>query len=177
MHVRSRDRGADTTALENAVKATYLYKFAPFVAWPPSAFGDPADPITICVAGDGAAGNDPAGEDSVEALLSQAAVGQSADGRPIAVRHLTRTDALKACQILYAAGPRAERVAVLDEARAAPVLTVTDGADGDAGKGIINFVIQENRVRFQVDVGLATRAGLTISSKLLSLAVAGGPKS
>ncbi len=53
----------------------------------------------------------------------------------------------------------------------APVLTVTDGATDPAAKGIINFVIADDRVRFEIDNSAALADGLTISSKLLSLAV------
>jgi len=55
------------------------------------------------------------------------------------------------------------------------VLTITDGVADPAARGMINFVIVDNRVRFEIDAGGARRAGLDISSKLLSLAVSVRP--
>jgi hypothetical protein len=164
--IATATQAADDAGLEDAVKATYICKFAPFVEWPPSAFGSPSAPITICVTGD----------DPVSRTVAQAAAGQAAGGRAMAVRQVAAADGRNTCQVVYVSGPDPQRAATLDEMRGAPVLTVTDASAGGP-KGIINFVVVENRVRFQVDLALANQAGLTISSKLLSLAVPGGPKS
>ncbi|MET0374029.1 MAG: YfiR family protein, partial [Rhizorhabdus sp.] len=51
-----------------------------------------------------------------------------------------------------------------------PVLTVTDKSAGIDG-GIIRFVRQAGRVRFEIDNGAARASHLSISSKLLGLAV------
>jgi hypothetical protein len=59
----------------------------------------------------------------------------------------------------------------LDAVRGAPVLSVTDGAKSADAKGIVHFVVLENRVRFEIDVQAASASGLKISSKLLDLAV------
>jgi YfiR/HmsC-like len=145
-------------ALETGVKATYLYKFAPFVEWPANAFPSPESPITICVVG-----ADPFG-----AALDEVAQRQRVGGRPLAVRHLASVARDSGCQIAY-----------LDDAQAPaalhgePVLTVTDGA-AEGAHGIVNFVIKEGRVRFTIDNRAAEESHIDISSKLLSLAV--GPK-
>jgi hypothetical protein len=159
--------GADTQALVAAIKATDLYKFAPFVDWPPSVVPGDASPITICYDDD----------DPVSATLTQAASGQSVDAHPIKVRRLDAGATLAGCQILYVAEPEPQRAALLDEAKGAPVLTVTDVDGSGPDKGIVNFVMQDHRVRFEIDESRADRSGLGISSKLLSLALpAGGPK-
>jgi hypothetical protein len=59
----------------------------------------------------------------------------------------------------------------LDKVRGAPVLTVTDGASDTGSRGMVNFVLRDNRVRFEIDEISASQSGLMISSKLLSLAV------
>lgn len=156
---------ADST-LENGVKATYIYKLAPFVEWPASAFVAEGSPLTICVVG-----NDP-----VSALIDQAAAGQRVDDRPITVRHLAAVAPNSGCHILYAAGTEEQKANALTAVKGAPVLTVTDAANSGAAKGIIAFVIQDNRVRFEIDDASASRAGLVISSKLLSLAVSVKPR-
>jgi hypothetical protein len=81
------------------------------------------------------------------------------------------------CHILFAAGSAAQPVAdILAASRGKPVLTITDDQRDDRAKGTINFVIQDNRVRFEIDNRGAAQDGLAISSKLLSLAIAVRPR-
>jgi len=147
--------------LEAAVKATDLYKFAAFVAWPAAAAGA-GGTLQLCLAGD-----DPFG-----ALIDQAVRGQQVGGRAIVLVRLDRVDRGVPCQILFVAPSRRQAVAeALDQVRGAPVLTVTDAADDPAHRGMIDFVLRDNRVRFRIDPHEAAQSGLSISSKLLSLAV------
>jgi hypothetical protein len=154
---------AQQPGVEYAVKATYLYKFAPFVEWPVGVFATPTDPFVICIAGD----------DAVSVLVDEAARGQRVGAHPIEVVHLPAGGAV-ACHVLYVAQRGAAGAADLRAVRGKPVLTVTDGA-GD-GHGIINFVLQDNRVRFEIDQNAAAENDLVISSKLLNLAVRVRPK-
>lgn len=141
-------------SLEYAVKATYLYKFAPFVEWPATAFASADSPITICVSG-----TDPFG-----ALLDRATADQRVDGRPIAVHHIASVTADSGCHILFIGDSVSQ---ALDAVRGQPVLTVTDDAPGS--HGIINFVIRDGKVRFEIDSDAAAQNHLVISSKLLNL--------
>ncbi len=151
---------ATAGSLEAPVKATYLYKFVPFVEWPAAAFSSPTQPVTLCILG-----GDPFG-----AVLDQAVRDQRIGVRPVVVRRLGRMEKATGCHVLYLSAPRAPAAAeALQSARGAPVLTVTDGAD-NAG-GIVSFVLRDNRVRFIIDPTAAATNGLTISSKLLSLAL------
>jgi YfiR/HmsC-like len=145
--------------LEYAVKATYLSKFAPFVTWPSSA--PQKGTFDLCLSG----------SDEVTKLAPEATEGQSVNGKPIAIRALGPGQSADGCEILYvAASPAAAQM--LDAVRKKPVLTITDAA---AGRGIIAFVVVQRHVRFDIDNGLAAEAGLSISSKLLSLANAVRP--
>jgi hypothetical protein len=156
---------AATAPLELAVKATYLYKFAPFVEWPPAAFASPTSSLILCVIGD-----DPFGD-----MLDRAVAGQRAGDRAIVVRRSARV--LSGCHILYAAGSPAQSVRdILAAVHGTPALTVTDQGQDDA-RGIVNLVVQENKVRFEIDDRAAMEDGLAISSKLLSLAVSVRPRS
>lgn len=144
--------------LEYAVKASYLYKFAPFVQWPPAAFEAAAAPLTICIAGP-----DPFGP-----ALSDAVRGQRVKGHPIVVRHIEAVRPGIACQILFVAGDEAEED--LRTIAHEPILTVTDSARGSTG-GMIQFLMIGGRVRFSIDQAAAQDCGIAISSKLLGLAV------
>lgn len=142
---------------EAAVKAAYLYKFAPFVTWPNS---DASGPFNLCVVGD-----DPFGP-----LLDRAVAGQTLGTRPIQVLHIDTIGPQSNCDIAYLGGSRGESVAeALRAVRGTPTLTVTDE---DAPPGIIAFAVADGHLRFRVDQVQAQENGLVISSKLLSLALA-----
>lgn len=152
---------AQDSALEYAVKATYLYKFAPFVTWPASVFPSPTSPLDICVLGD----------DAFAKLVGDAVAGQSLAAHPFVVQRLQAASEAGSCQILFVAGGDPSVLgATLRALRGKPILTVTDAA-GNEPRGIINFVVADARVRFEINLAEATRDQLTISSKLLSLAL------
>ncbi len=150
--------------LDLAVKATFLYKLAPFVDWPPDPAG-PADAgFDICVVGD-----DPFGP-----TLDHAVAGQQIGGRPIMVRRLPLAAHDAPCKIMFIAGSHGQSVHdALKIMRGAPVLTVTDDQRSGA---VIDFVIDQGRVHFRIDDQTAADDGLAVSSKLLSLAVTVNPR-
>lgn len=153
---------AQGSPLEAAVKATYLYKFTPFVAWPVTVHEAPSSPFGLCVVGSDAFGD----------LLDKAVAGQQLDGRSFAVRRLRTMDLSARCHVLYLALAGGSAIAgVLDAVRGTPVLTVTDQQEDPAAKGIVNFVLVDGRVRFEIDNQAAAENGIALSSKLLSLAV------
>jgi hypothetical protein len=145
---------------EMAVKATYLYKFVPFVTWPASAFPAANANFSICVVGN----------DALADSLAHVLAGQRNGDRPIAVRKPVVPDV--GCQVLYVPGSDERQVlAALDAVRGKPVLTVTELPAKSTVHGVIAFVTLEDRVRFSIDAAEATHDGLTVSSRLLSLAV------
>ncbi|HZK99001.1 MAG TPA: YfiR family protein [Caulobacteraceae bacterium] len=151
------------TALETAVKATFLYKFAPFVEWPASQ-SVPSAPFAICVIG-----KDPFGS-----ALDRAVNGQRVGARPVVVRRLSVAAPDSPCQIAYLGGSRTQSVREgLGLLRQAPVLTVTEDP---SERGIVEFTSAGGRVRFRLDDQAAAEAGLTISSKLLGLALSVTPR-
>lgn len=159
-------RADDAGALALAVKATYLYKFQPFITWPEQAPLAPGASFNICIVG-----NDPFG-----AVIDRAVAGQTADQHALAVVRLAAMPGDAQCRILYiAAGDPKLTGQALASVAGKPVLTVTDAAQDGEPKGMINFVIAEGRVRFEIDATAAGAGGLAVSSKLLSLAVSVKP--
>jgi hypothetical protein len=154
---------AETESVEYSVKAAYLAKFGIYVEWPGTAFSTPGSAFSLCVVGD-----DPFG-----ATLDTAVAGQRIDGRPIQVRRLKTAGRDSACHILYIGNVETARAAQIAESvRGSAVLTVSDARSTGNGVGVINFVLRDNRVRFNIDEDAATQNGLNISSKLLGLALA-----
>ena len=143
-------------SLEYSVKANYLVRFAAFVEWPQRSFATSQSPVVICVVG----------RDPFRGGLERAARAQTAYGRPLAVRHPGTAEAAAGCHILYV-GQGGGRL-VPDGAR--PILLVTDAAVS-ADRGVIHFVISDERVRFHIDLQTASRSGLSINSRLLNLAL------
>ena len=151
---------ARSQSLEYPVKAAYLPKFAPFVDWPQRAFAAPDSALVICVLGP-----DPFG-----AVLDKAAAGQKIGDHPVVVRRIGA--ASRDCHVLYLGQHSGQQVKeALQLVRGAPVLTVTDGARQTSAHGVVHFTIKDNRVRFAIDDQAAAENGLTISSKLMNLAL------
>jgi hypothetical protein len=148
-------------ALESEVKAAYLHRFLDFVTWPHDAFHGDDDPLVIGVLGD----------DSVSAELARQTRDRRVHGRP--VRTIVFQEGGDAVvHVLYV--PQAARgllARVIERMRRRPVLIVTDFRDGLEQGGTINFVRSGDRIQFEVSLEAASRAGLSISSRLLSVAV------
>lgn len=151
---------ADGDSLEYSVKAAYLYKFGIYIEWPATAFASPSSPLNLCVVG----------EDPFGAVLDDAIKGQRIHGRPVVVRRLKTAEANSGCHIAYLGFADSQRISQHMEAlRGSAVLTVGDTRR--AGGGIVTFVINDNRVRFNIDEEAAVQSGISISSKLLNLAL------
>lgn len=158
---------ADSSTLETAIKAAFLSKFALYVDWPRTAFASPESAINLCVVG-----LDPFGS-----ILDKEVRGQSVENRPIVVRRLPVVTRNSGCHVLFAGGSQAQSIdQVLATVRGAGVLTVTDVPNGSDTAGIVNFIVRDNRVRFTIDDAAAALNGLTISSKLLSIALSAKPR-
>lgn len=137
--------------LEYRVKAAYLFNFTRFVEWP-----EAATPLTICVAGRNPFGN----------VLADTLHDEQVNGREMQARVVRQ---IAGCDVLFVPRGVAHRQ-YLREARDRAVLTVGESPQFLRDGGIINFVIDEGKVRFEIDRDAATRARLTISSRLLRLA-------
>ena len=139
---------------EYEIKAAFLYNFVRLVEWPADA---PAGPIRICVAG----------PQAFEAQLDATVQGEAIGGRPVTVSPVSQLE--PGCHVLFVPS-RADATRYLRAANGRPVLTVGESPDFIGQGGIINFVIEQNRVRFEINPGAAMRANLRISSRLLQLA-------
>lgn len=151
---------AIAATLEASVKAAYLYKFTGFVEWPPRAFSAPEAPIVIGVV------------DAPEVLeeLTRALVGRSIHGRPLRARRVTPGETLKGVHVLYVPAPGSLPGAWLASAHAEPLLLVTDQPGGLASGSMLNFLLDNGRVRFEASVPAAERAGIKLSARLLAVA-------
>jgi hypothetical protein len=158
-------QGRDSSdSSEYLIKAGFIFNFAKFVDWPPASFAQPDSPIVI-----GILGTDPFG-----ALIDQIVQDKKIGGRGFVVKRLkwgTDPKDLKECKILFVgASERVHIDELVQIVRGLPILTVGETPGFAEHGGVIRLVLEDNRVRFEVNVDAARQAGLTISSRLLTLA-------
>ncbi len=147
--------------LEQSVKAAFIYNFTKYVTWPAKAFDSGSSPIVIGIVG----------QDSLGGALEVAVNGKTVEGRPLVVRHLHWGQDLTGCHVLFVPGGEQENAAALKSLAGKPILIVGESSGFTHRAGIINFVIQSSRVRFEINDRAAKDRGLSISSKLLSLGI------
>lgn len=141
---------------EYELKAAFLYNFASFTEWPPKA----APGMAVCVAG-----QDPFGS------VLDGLKGKIVQGAAIEVRRVSTPAEARACRILFIGMlDDSELAALLAALRGSPVLTVADSRDAARRGVMIGLVTDAGRVGFEVNTGVASGAGLVLSSKLLRLA-------
>jgi len=145
---------------ERSVKAAFLYKFASYVQWP-DANVKADSPITIGVIG----ATDFARE------LAEITANRTVGSRPIDVRRLTPGGSLDGLEILFIAKEERDRLSqLLTAARDKPILTVTESEGGLSNGSIINFTLDQDRVRFEVSLYAAEKSQLRLNARLLAFA-------
>jgi YfiR/HmsC-like len=148
---------------EYEVQAAYLSNFGRFVEWPVRAGASERDPFYICVLG-----QDPFGP-----LLDAALKGETIGGAPMVAKRVAGVADAANCRIVYVNPSKDTQLRPLLAALArSNVLTVGDIFDFTRQGGMIQFVLDGNRVRFEINLAAAQRAGLNLSSQLLKVAVA-----
>jgi hypothetical protein len=156
-------RAQDAPRTEYEVKAEFLPLFAQFVKWPAESFPDTNAPLVVGVLGD-----DPFGEALDRAVGKQ----KTAGGRKLVVKRMRDVADVTTCHVLFISRSEKDNIepvlgALAQAGRA--VLTVAD-TEGFAHRGgIINFVLQGRKVRFEINREAASRRGLSISWELLNL--------
>ena len=145
---------------EYEIKAAFLYNFIKLIEWPPEVLPESSPNITMCVLGE-----DPFGE-TIDFIADK-----SVKGKKLLIRRLANPTGTEHCNILFISSSEQGRlVPILNSIKRPGVLTVGDMERFVQQGGIINLVVERNKVRFEINMDAAERAGLKISSKLLNLA-------
>jgi hypothetical protein len=157
----SRLTAQNTKPTEYEVKAAYLFNFGKFVTWPPNDTSSSA-PFVICVLG----------EDPFGPILDKTTAGETINGKRIADKRIVRPEEARDCSILYISAAQSEHLNnILAAVKDAPVLTVSDMPGFVQRGGMIQFLLDQGRVRFEVNLGPAQPNHLVVSSELLKVAV------
>jgi hypothetical protein len=146
---------------EYEVKAAFLLNFAKFIQWPQNAFANDQSPLFICIVGE-----DPFGHTLDEVVQSK-----MLDSHAFIIRHSTNPEDMKTCQVVFIGSRDDKRLSeVLRRLKGSNALAVGESRDFAGLGGGIQFYLENNRIRFLVNVDALQRAHLTASSKLLALA-------
>lgn len=154
-------RAQSETPTEYQVKAAFLYSFAKFVEWPADAFVHLQAPIVV-----GIVGRDPFGH-----ALDGMIFGKTVNGRGFQVKRLEIGPELRGCHILFISSSEKNNLAhIFESLKGSSVLTVGETEQFVQSGGAIQLLLQDNKVRFEINVAAAALARLKVSSKLLALA-------
>jgi hypothetical protein len=146
---------------ELGLKSEMLYNIAKFIRWPAGTFTASRGQIIFAIVG----------EDVLAGVLANTLSSRSINGRPVFVRFIRRAQDIHGCHVLFISRSEEQRVAeLLRAAENQSVLTVADSQGFVAAGGMVDFVMEGNRVRFEIAPSRAEHAGLKISAKLLALA-------
>jgi len=146
---------------EYAVKAAFIYNFAQFTQWPADAFASPDSAFVI-----GVIGGDP-----FDGALEKAVAGKTIAGHPMVVKPVDNVADVGACALVFVPASQEARVSeVLGAVGDKPILTVGETDNFPWAGGVIRFVTEDNKVRFEINSDAADKARLRISSKLMKLA-------
>ncbi len=151
---------------EGEVKAGFVYNFLKFIEWPDEAYANARKTLTV-----GVLGSDPFGP-----ALGQID-GKVLRGMRIEIKRVSLSKDLRNCNVLFiGTSEKANLPQIMEIIKGASVLTIGD-TEGYGKQGVIvNFFMEQNKVRFEINSDKARQARLTVSSKLLRLAriVTGG---
>lgn len=153
--------GQNKTAGEYQVKAVFLYNFTQFVEWPESIFHSPEEPFVIGIAGENPFGS----------FLYETVAGEKCGTHPILIKYFNKTEDIGNCHMLYIHSEDLQEIKkILASVPPKNILTVNDIVGFAREGGMIQFYLEDNKLRLRINVERSKAAGLKISSKLLSVA-------
>ncbi len=153
--------GAQSGDQEYRVKAAFLFHFAQLVDWPADSSQEADGFLSLCTVGD----------DPFQGALEATVAGKAVGTRALRVLHLKDTEDMHACQIVFLGKAQSKHIpSLLAGLRHAPILTVGETPGFLESGGMVRFLLEDNRVRFEINLDAADAAGLKIGSRLLILA-------
>jgi len=156
------------TLTEYQIKAGFFFNFTRFVEWPEDAFATPTSPIVACIVG----------ETPLTDLLTGVALGKVVNGRAVSITWVKPADDFRACNLLFISEAAERRTSeILARLRKTHTLTVGENPGFPRAGGMINFSIQDNKVKLEMNLDAATRAGLKVNSKLIAVSRLVSPNS
>ena len=158
-----RCAGADASLKEHELKAAFIYNFTKFIEWPSNSFGDASTPFVVAVAG-----NTPC-----KTELDQIAKERKVNGRELVIKSVKSPEAVKGAQVLFVSANEEPRLKDwLAGAGNASALTIGESESFLKQGGMINFLLEGEKIRFEINIDQTDSAGLKVSAQLQKLAKA-----
>ncbi len=159
--IHAKKSEADSVDIETKVKAAYLSKFVSYVEWPASVFAKPDAPVMIGVIN----------ADEIAAELTGLKTNRSANSRAFDVKILKAGEPLSGVQLVFIGKGEGDRLKrLLSSVQSRPVLTVTESPGAISMGSMINFILVNERIRFEVSTVAAESSNIKISARLLDVA-------
>jgi YfiR/HmsC-like len=153
---------ATATRMEQ-IEAAFVYNFTKFIEWPPQSFANVNAPIVIGVLGDS----------PMAAALEEVVHDRKVNGHPIVVRMIHSVADARSAHVLFVS---VTEIPMWTQVQAAmetlPIVTIGESPSFGKSGGTINFVPQDDKVRFEINMSAAERSGVKISAQLQKLAAA-----
>ena len=160
MAVGSNAAAESGSSREYEIKTAFIYNFVKFVDWPAAALPETSDTLNLCVWGD-----------EPFAVAFDSLKDKVVKGRRLVVKHMEQPRDFEGCHVLFVGSSEEKRAQqVMQALQGRSILTVGETERFPQLGGIINFVIEKNKIRFEINMSSAERASLKLSSQLLSLA-------
>lgn len=154
------DAQEDSQPTEYQIKAAFIFNFAKFVEWPTAAFSKASSPLVVGVLGDNPF------HDALEKTIKNKTV----DEHPVIIMQFRAATEATNCHILFISSSEKARLPqILKQIKGRSVLTVSEMPGFTEAGGMINFVLEGTKIRFQINNDAANGVGLKISAKLLGL--------
>lgn len=158
--MRAPCEAAEPASREHEIKAALIYNFTKFVKWPEGALGGPNSPIVIGVLC----------PTTFVSKLSMMVANRKTGGRPLAVRALSQSYAASVHLVFVCATDDARFAGLVEVMRGRPVVTIGETAAFAERGGMVTLRVQENRVRFDIDMRPVRESRLQLSARLERLA-------
>ena len=143
------------------VQAAFLFNFAKFVTWPNEAFQHSGDTLIIGVLG----------EDPFGAILEETIRDKTVMGKKLAVKRFASIQDAAHSHILFLSASEENRLShMMTALDKTSILTVSDMEQFAEHGGMVAFTVEDQKVRFNVNLGAVERSGLKMGSQLLKLA-------
>ncbi len=155
------------TPSASQIKAVFLFNFTQFVEWPPNSFPEAQSSLVIGILG----------EDPFGSYLDEIVHDEKSNGYSLVVQRYQTIKDVKPCHILFINFSKKDQVAqVLENLRGQSILLVSDAQGFAEQGGMVQFITENNKIRFQINLEAVKAVNLSISSKLLRLAKIVAPK-
>lgn len=152
---------AQPASQEYPLKAVFMLNFARFTEWPSNAFPSSDAPFTV-----GILGHSPFGS-----LMEETVSGEAINRHKIVVEYYEKLGDIKNCDMLFICQDEARRVHQIEDVlKTMPILTVADFPNASGDGVCVQFVTQNNKIHFRINISALKQAHLTMSSELLRLA-------